>query len=194
MADVCDQRDLAVAFDDDDGLVAPDGGGAVAPQRTAAASGYPAASRKLEERLCFICDLWHAKRGAKPLPSRADLDPAEFHRLWPVTFLLEKDQSNGEWYVRFAGAAYGSVYGREITGDRVRDIVPENLAPQVLADLRQCEEAREPIVIEHETNWPDRGNVYRYQRVLLPFGRESGEVTHLLGVASFYNSAGATVF
>jgi hypothetical protein len=185
---------LEVAFADDDRQVTPDRGEATASRDTAASPGHLAASRKLEDRLSFICDLWHAKRGAKPLPSRGDLDPAEFHRLWPVTFLLEKDENSGEWYVRFAGAAYGSVYGREITGDRVQDIVPENLAPQVLADLRQCEEAREPIVIENETNWPDRGNVYRYQRVLLPFGRENGEVTHLLGVAAFYNSAGATVF
>ena len=148
----------------------------------------------LEGRLSFICDLWQRKRGSKLLPSRADLDPAEFHRLWPVTFLLERDADSGEWHVRFAGAAYSSVYGREITGASVREIVPKSLAPQVLADLRRCIEGREPIVIDGETNWPDRGNVYRYQRVLLPYGTEAGEVTHLLGVAAFYNSAGATVF
>lgn len=148
----------------------------------------------LEGRLSFICDLWQRKRGSKLLPSRADLDPAEFHRLWPVTFLLERNADSGEWHVRFAGAAYSSVYGREITGASVREIVPKSLAPQVLADLRHCIERREPIVIDGETNWPDRGNVYRYQRVLLPYGTEAGEVTHLLGVAAFYNSAGATVF
>lgn len=48
--------------------------------------------------------------------------------------------------------------------------------------------------MDGETNWPDRGNVYRYQRVLLPYGNEAGEVTHLLGVAAFFNSGGATVF
>lgn len=148
----------------------------------------------LEGRLSFIYDLWKAKRRGRPLPSRADLDPAEFHRLWPVTFLLEKGAGSDEWHVRFAGAAYSSVYGREITGACVREIVPESLAPQVLADLRQCIEEREPIVIDGETNWPDRGNVYRYQRVLLPYGSADGKVTHLLGVAAFYNSAGATVF
>ena len=91
-----------------------------------------AAEEALEERLKFICDLWQEKRGSKPLPTRSELDPAEFHRLWPVTFLLERDEAESEWYVRFAGAAYGSVYGREITGARVRDLVPENLAPKVL--------------------------------------------------------------
>jgi|GEM_PF-3998737 len=148
----------------------------------------------LEERVSFICRLWQSKRGAHALPARSDLDPADFHRLWPVTYLLEKDSDDGEWYVRFAGAAYGSVYGREITGARVRDLVPESLAPQVLSDLRRCVDLRKPVVTDGETNWPDRGNVYRYQRALLPFGRNDGEVTHLLGVAAFYNSSGATVF
>ena len=47
---------------------------------------------------------------------------------------LPKNAWDGEWYVRFAGAAYGSVYGQEITGARVRDIVPEGLATHVLDD------------------------------------------------------------
>lgn len=169
---------------------------AVQPDRDAAPRRFDeaAALQPLEERLTFISALWHAKQGDKILPSRSDLDPAEFHRLWPVTFLLERDPTEDDWHVRFAGAAYGSVYGREITGARVRDLIPKSLAPQVLGDLRACADARQPIVSQSETNWPDRGNVYRYQRVLLPFGRENGEVTHLLGVAAFYNSAGATVF
>jgi len=166
----------------------------IAPDHEAIQAATEVAEAALEERLKFICDLWQEKCGSKSLPARADLDPTEFHRLWPVTFLLERDEAEGEWYVRFAGAAYGSVYGREITGARVRDLVPENLAPQVLNDMRQCIDARKPVVTGGETNWPDRGNVYRYQRVLLPFGRDDGAVTHLLGVAAFYNSKGATVF
>jgi hypothetical protein len=149
---------------------------------------------QLEERLAFIKSLWDAKRDGGGLPTRTDLDPAEFHRLWPVTFLLERDGDASDWCVRFAGSAYGSVYGREITGAQVSDIVPASLAPQVLDDLRRCVEVREPIVLDGETNWPDRGNVYRYQRVLLPFGDGEGRVTHLLGVAAFFNSSGATVF
>lgn len=171
------------------------------PPPPGAPAGPGAAFRKLEEqfgaleeRLAFICRLWRTKRGGRRVPARADLDPTEFHRLWPITFLLEKDKATAEWYVRFAGAAYYSVYGREITGERVRDLVPAGLAPQVLADLRDCAEGGEPIVINGETNWPDRGNVYRYQRILLPFGTEDGEVTHMLGVAAFYNSSGVTVF
>jgi hypothetical protein len=102
----------------------------------------------LEERLAFIRSLWNAKRDGKGIPARVDLDPAEFHRLWPVTFLLEREGETADWRVRFAGSAYGSVYGREITGARVSDIVPAPLAPQVLEDLRRCVEVKEPIVID----------------------------------------------
>jgi hypothetical protein len=155
---------------------------------------------KLEARLGFMFALWRELRRGKALPSRADLDPTEFHRLWPITFLLERvDEGKEDWQVRFAGSAYGSVYGREVTGTLVSEIISEELAPQVLADFRHCTDRAEPVVNSGETTWPDRGSVYRYQRLLLPFGSEgrSGEemqVTHLLGVAAFFNSSGTTVF
>ena len=154
---------------------------------------------RLEARLDFMFSIWREKQQGKTLPSRADLDPTEFHRLWPVTFLLERCGDGGDWQVRFAGSAYGSVYGREVTGTRVSEIISEDLAPHVLADFRRCTDTGVPIVNSGETTWPERGNVYSYQRLLLPYGEnldddDKPRVTHLLGVAAFFNSTGATVF
>ncbi|HKK29361.1 MAG TPA: PAS domain-containing protein [Alphaproteobacteria bacterium] len=158
----------------------------------------PESAMDLEARLQFMFALWRQKRNGKCLPARSDLDPTEFHRLWPVTFLLEHYGDN-DWSVRFAGSAYGAVYGREVTGTMVSEIISEDLAPEVLADFRRCMGSAKPVVNSGETTWPDHGNVYRYQRLLLPFGECSAgctnpRVTHLLGVAAFYNSSGATVF
>lgn len=173
--------------------IAADGG-------ASADSGPCPAEKPLEARLDFMYALWRNKQNGKRLPARSDLDPTEFHRLWPVTFLLERcDEREGDWQVRFAGSAYGSVYGREVTGTRVSDIISEDLAPHVLADFRRCAESGAPVVNSGETTWPERGNVYRYQRLLLPYGHSDDgtgnfRVTHLLGVAAFFNSGGATVF
>jgi len=180
-------------FDGDDENSAPDGSpsGGLTPD---------AAQEQLEARLDFMFSIWRDKQQGKPLPDRSDLDPTEFHRLWPVTFLLERcGESDTDWQVRFAGSAYGSVYGREVTGTRVSEIISEDLAPHVLADFRRCTDTGAPVINSGETTWPERGNVYRYQRLLLPYGEritEDGktQVTHLLGVAAFFNSAGATVF
>lgn len=155
---------------------------------------------KLEARLDFMYSIWRGKQKGESVPSRADLDPTEFHRLWPVTFLLERcSDSDDDWQVRFAGSAYGSVYGREVTGTRVSEIISEELAPQVLADFRRCTDTGVPILNCGETTWPEQGNVYRYQRLLLPYGESAADngsrrVTHLLGVAAFFNSAGTPVF
>ena len=194
MTDVRDQKEFSGAKVSDDGSLFSGAGMSSIGDNASVNSGVRSDAGQLEERLAFIKSLWHAKRQGNGLPARTDLDPAEFHRLWPITFLLERDEDASDWCVRFAGSAYGSVYGREITGAQVSDIVPISLAPQVLDDLRRCAKVREPIVLDGETNWPDRGNVYRYQRVLLPFGDGDGRVTHLLGVAAFFNSSGATVF
>ena len=168
------------------------------PSTDAAASD--SAQEQLEARLDYMFSIWRGKQKGRTLPDRADLDPTEFHRLWPVTFLLERcGDGDGDWQVRFAGSAYGSVYGREVTGTRVSEIISEDLAPQVLADFRRCTDTGTPIIYSGETTWPERGNVYRYQRLLLPYGEARDEegktqVTHLLGVAAFFNSSGATVF
>ena len=157
-------------------------------------------SEDLENRLSFMFSLWKDKRCGKHFPERCELDPTEFHRLWPITFLLERlGDVTADWRVRFAGSAYGAVYGREVTGAKVSEIISEELAPQVIADFRRYMDTAIPIVNSGETTWPDRGNVYRYQRLLLPFGNacdqsNEGQVTHLLGVAAFYNSSGAIVF
>ena len=179
------------------------GGEAVVPASDAAVADPSApedAQEQLEARLDYMFSIWREKQRGRNLPDRADLDPTEFHRLWPVTFLLERcGDGDGDWQVRFAGSAYGSVYGREVTGTRVSEIISEDLAPQVLADFRRCTDTGTPIINSGETTWPERGNVYRYQRLLLPYGEcrdEEGktQVTHLLGVAAFFNSSGATVF
>lgn len=157
---------------------------------------------ELESRLTFMFSLWHQMRNGKGLPERSDLDPTLFHRLWPIAFLLERvSEGCPDWRVRFAGSAYGAVYGREVTGARVSEIISEELAPQVLADFRNCAENATPVINTGATTWPEQGNVYYYQRLLLPFGTTEpaeGEnrqkVTHLLGVAAFFNSAGSTIF
>ncbi len=172
-------------------------------QGAAASAGLDArdeVQEQLEARLDYMFSIWRAKQKGRNLPDRADLDPTEFHRLWPVTFLLERcGDGENDWQVRFAGSAYGSVYGREVTGTRVSEIISEDLAPQVLADFRRCTDTGTPVINSGETTWPERGNVYRYQRLLLPYGETRNEegkpqVTHLLGVAAFFNSSGATVF
>ena len=162
----------------------------------------PPDSAALEARLGYMYKLWQGKRNGRDCPDRRDLDPTEFHRLWPITFLLERcESSDDDWQVRFAGSAYGAVYGKEVTGTRVSDIISEDLAPHVLADFRRCSDTALPILNSGETTWPEKGNVYRYQRLLLPFRTDEtdvdagrGSVTHLLGVAAFFNSAGAVVF
>ena len=194
MTDMRDQKVVSGAEVNDNGSLFSGAAMSSIDHNALAHSDAQSDAAKIDARLAFIESLWRAKRNGSDLPARAELDTAEFHRLWPVTFLLERESDEADWCVRFAGSAYGSVYGREITGARVSDIVPASLAPQVLEDLRRCAEMRQPIVIDGETNWPDRGNVYRYQRVLLPFGDGNGQVTHLLGVAAFFNSSGATVF
>lgn len=171
-----------------------------ADPESGADSAPASAQEQLEARLDFMFSIWREKQKGKSMPGRQDLDPTEFHRLWPITFLLERcGDGEADWQVRFAGSAYGSVYGREVTGTRVSEIISEDLAPQVLADFRRCTSTGAPIINSGETTWPERGNVYRYQRLLLPYGETTdekgkGQVTHLLGVAAFFNSAGATVF
>ena len=59
---------------------------------------------------------WTAKRGARPLPTRRDLDPAEMRGLLPHVALVDRERGFYRW--RLMGTAIAGDIGRDLTGQR----------------------------------------------------------------------------
>jgi hypothetical protein len=69
---------------------------------------------------------WNARRGARAMPSRADIDPREMRAFLANLALLEprpKSDGSNDIFVRLAGTSLEQTYGM-LTGRLVSEIVP----------------------------------------------------------------------
>ena len=72
-----------------------------------------------EQRQLF--DYWRGKCGARSMPSRGDIKPAEIVRLLPYISLIGVAEA-GRLRVRLAGTQLREFFGREITGAYLDDL------------------------------------------------------------------------
>ena len=63
-----------------------------------------------------VYDYWNEKRGDKPAPGRADIDPADIRRALGDTFMLAADFVD-RWRFRLAGTRVCALFNREIKGE-----------------------------------------------------------------------------
>jgi hypothetical protein len=130
-------------------------------------------------------DYWDGLRGARAMPERSDVDPLDVPRpLLPNLYILVRDDDGG-FRFRLGGTRLVEIFGRDITGKRIEDV----LRDEVLANARRSYER----VIERGKPSHSRalycpesgGTPFVYQRLTLPLGSGT-ETTHLLGAVYLY--------
>jgi hypothetical protein len=67
---------------------------------------------------------WEQKRGARRMPTRADIDPTEIPRLLPNLLISEyiAEGDAGRWRYRLAGTAVAAAFGRNPTGRYIDEL------------------------------------------------------------------------
>ena len=146
-----------------------------------------------DNRLHFILGYWDEMRGGHPFPSRADIDPLDFAPHWPLVYLVE-GSSLPSLKIRLAGTAYRDLYGFEITGRKIVDLIPRMQRRDVVDDYANCLERGQPIFRADTMTWRPQNAKISYHRVLLPLGAPCGLVTHELALAVFFDTNGQAMF
>lgn len=129
---------------------------------------------------------WRAQKGDRALPEKRQFDVTDFPpRLLPMLFLLERIEKDADYVVRLAGTAYRDIYGREITGLPVNNLLPHSDAGGNLrVDLDRALNSGQPIFVDSLLTWPPTETRVPYQRLLLPYSDvPGGPVRYFLGVA-----------
>ena len=83
-------------------------------------------------RLDALYDYWDRKRGSRPMPTRADLDPVEMQPWLGNLLLIDVTDGNGFVY-RLYGTAFVDSFGIDMTGHSV-DELPAEQRERVRAD------------------------------------------------------------
>ncbi len=142
-----------------------------------------------EEHLKWAVRYWDEHRGPRAMPARSDVDPMDFPRLLPTTYLLERMPSH-DFIVRVAGTRFREVYGREVTGELISTFIPNDSGRDFHLDVEVCTKHIGPVFREGRASWRPSGVATRFQRVLLPLGNHDSFVDHLLGFAIFFDEDG----
>lgn len=129
---------------------------AVEPLRFLDAPAHPCA----EELLAY----WNGKRGARPMPDRADIVPAEIVRLLPNIIICETLRNGEDFRTRIFGTALVQLVGEERTGKFLSEF-GENTSvptrPEIVQDRwfevtrRAYREAR-PVLVTGTMSSSDR--------------------------------------
>ena len=136
-----------------------------------------------EDGVAFFEHYWQRVRGDRALPPVSAIDPQAFPRALKTIYLLEGTTVD-TLSVRLAGTFYREVYGREVTGERLIDLVPVNNRPEIYRDYEACLQNGQLRYRSGTFDWRRPGAQFPYRRLLMPFGA-GAQVERIMGFIEF---------
>src|SRR3546814_2341896 len=88
---------------------------------------------------------------------------------FPYTTLFRSDDLR----VRLAGTVYRELYGFEVTGLRVGELIPFENRHDLLSGYDRCLRQQVPVYDVDRMTWRERGSDVCFERILLPLDRKS---------------------
>jgi len=80
-----------------------------------------------DRRLIRLYQYWRAQRGARRMPSRADIDPVEMRFILGFVMLIDVSQPGPEFRIRLQGSELSWWIGQELTGMNLADVPSHDL-------------------------------------------------------------------
>jgi hypothetical protein len=146
-----------------------------------AVSGPPARLDDPIIRATF--EYWLDRRGDRPMPDRAELDPLDMPRAVLPHLLLWDVLPEGGYRCRLAGTAVVAAHGRELRG-----ITTAELHGAANAEIEREYDAvardGRPHYVERTMDWAHL-SFRRYRRLLLPLTKGGTACAMLLSVATY---------
>lgn len=137
-------------------------------------------SQMIEPGLRTLHGYWSAKRGARQMPARADIDPLEVPRLLPHLMLVAVAGEPPRFRFRLVGTEIVARYGAELTGRELDDIDLGTELGSVRSQYEETVRDASPTYCRHAIDTKS-GKYLRYERLLLPLSGDGARVDMLLG-------------
>ena len=134
---------------------------------------------------------WHTCRGGKPMPGRADLNPADLAKILSKIMLVDVLPQAPHFRYRVFGTNIADWMRFDATGQTLDAIQPANYRQMLFATYMECVGARVPIA--HRVHWEAEEVSHRYKRLMMPLAADSRNVDMLLitSVAEEFEEADA---
>src|SRR5690348_9177118 len=98
---------------------------------------------------------WNARRGIRPMPARADIDPSEMRQWLPGIMLVDVSADGRQFTYRLVGTRIVDLLGVNPTGRPVETAWPEEEVPMMLEGYHEVVETRAPLFCQQVHAWLD---------------------------------------
>ncbi len=142
-----------------------------------AQTGGPATAVRAHEELFAY---WASRRQGALLPGRGAIHPSHFKRHLPTISLIDVQTEPRDYRLRLAGTGLYSVYGREITGQKLEEVYNSASAEYWRGELDKIVEQRRPGVGVHNFAWRGAGHL-SILWLRLPLATNGADVDMILG-------------
>jgi len=129
--------------------------------------------------LARLYDYWKAKRGARPAPARADLDPVEMPRMLPHLMLIDVLDGGARFRYRLAGTEIESRFGCSMAGRYIDELMRGRYSDYLHVLYRELLSSRRPLYSESAYG-SDENAPMQTRRLMLPLSTDGTEIDMVL--------------
>jgi hypothetical protein len=126
---------------------------------------------------------WRAKRGARRMPSRADIDPLDLSVDLPRIMMVEVGHDPLDFRYRVSGTGIFRVHHEELTGKHARELQPPEYGR--LIHGHYCETVARGAPILHLIQLDVDDISASYARIILPLAGDGTTIDRLLTVECY---------
>jgi len=128
-------------------------------------------------------DYWDRKRGDRPMPDFADLDPLEFPWALGNLTLVDVLEEPRRYRFRLVGSQHASRLGMDMTGKLVADFPSAALRTILTKSYDEAVAAGQPL---HRTRWDVVAGIsHHYEALLLPLSSRPPTIDMLAVCAEY---------
>jgi hypothetical protein len=127
---------------------------------------------------------WHAKRGPRAMPDRADVDPIELKTLLPYLLISECLHDPFNVRYRLVGTVVANITGFDITGRDLASLLPPDPTEDWMGHYARVFETRLPVF--GETTVPTiHGDPFTYEFAIFPLRKGSDTVEQFIALEDY---------
>ncbi len=135
---------------------------------------------RCNRRTSELYHYWDARRGTRPMPRRADVDPIEMRDWLSRMALIDVAAGGAHFRYRLVGTALTELRGSDPTGLTVEAAWPADDAEIILAAYRQVVAQKAPVFC-HPARQVGRDQDSAVGVMLLPLSSDGAQVDVILG-------------
>lgn len=142
------------------------------------------ADRSIEALLAY----WTAKRGARAVPRREDIDPIELKDHLPSLFMLDVLDAGRDFRYRLVGTTIAEMSGRDVTGAKLSTLYeayPDALA-KIATLFAPVIAERRPVFARGTVFWRPERDFRRFEAGYFPVSSDGETVDIILSEIRFF--------